>query len=812
MSKPAGSNAPHKPVRETHFLLSKMDTALNLRVDQVSANLNQITKIIFAVVCCLSLFVVGTFIINVFAMEYTKDAKPNNDGVMKVVGSDEVMKVGSADFHVEADSLTGEDGNSIRVAQDIQDAQLTSTLPNSAFDELRVFKTVGSNGATLSLNVIGWSRIPDLASPGGSYVQLVTWNGIIKVQGYSISFTDTMGQLFVEAGFQLDASGRKLLGIYELVGMFNTVTDWELPDGEVQPSWADSDFAMNYTLKKPCSGDPNGCQSFVGIVEPLGEQVPLLNKAGDYALVDYFIQFDSALGMTWEIVRNQEWKNDYVVSYKGQRGVGSAQYHSGGCFYYSHSDKSPEAAGFSLDPAAVTSAKKIGETKVSDFDGTIYVQREFELTMEVDLITYQMITDMDDVTAKANYNGTVTIKYFDDKDTQAPKAFYLPNGVQMIVTGYVKAELDLSKVELPAAEACLAPADSLGVSKLQVDGYGENVRGRLHNRRQVAEAEYMMKKKLAVQKEELATAGRKLLTHEPGTEPHATNNSPSTSVSGTGEMTYPSLEAAIKDQCVFSPEIFCPSDSAIKSTMCTNFGKDYMFWTGYDGGAEGCYTNTDARNKDTWGLWSQASQCVSEKGTTEAPGACLAGKEGTCKGAAKKAVEFDVLGGKFAMNYFTECGLDSMEFKSGSSTFTSYQACSSGSCAAQCTGVSPKTCCSPFVTGWPTAAFSCDGSQVVPLKDLLTGDFAWIQEKFSVPASTMAKATATYYPLDNMVQVDFSIVGSLGSAAGDITGTTYVLLDEPSYKQGCTLNIAGNVLGVPFSGKADFQKSTFTKL
>lgn len=804
MSKP-GNNAPHKPVRETHFLLSKMDTALNLRVDQVSANLNQITKIIFAVVCCLSLFVVGTFVINVFAMEYTKDAKPNNDGVMKVVGSDEVMKVGSADFHVEADSLTGEDGNSIRVAQDIQDAQLTSTLPNSAFDELRVFKTVGANGATLSLNVIGWSRIPDLASPGGSYIQLVTWNGIIKVQGYSISFTDTMGSLFVEAGFQLDASGRRLLGIYELIGMFNTVTDWELPEGEAEPKWADSDFAMNYTLKKPCAADPAGCMSYVGVVEPLGEKVPLMNKNGDYAMVEYFIQYDSALEMTWEIIRNAEWKNHYTVSYKGQRGVGTAQYHSGGCYYFEHTDTNTAAAAFSLDPASVQTAKKVGETMVSDFDGTIYQQREFELTMEVDLITYQMITDMDDVTAKANYNGTVTIQYFDDKDTQAPKAFYLPNGVQMIVTGFVKAELDLSQVELPSAEApqsCRAPAESLGVSKLQTDGYGENVRDRLHSRRQVAESEYIMKKKLAVQQEELASAGRKLLTHIDGTYPTATNNVPATSQMGTGEMDYPSLEEAIRDQCVFSPEIFCPSDATLKASMCKHYGVGYMFWTGYDGGAEGCYTNADARARDTWTLWSQASQCTATVGTQDEPGECLSGKEGTCKGAAAKTVEFDVLGAKFHMSYFPECGLNSFEFKS----------CGSGSCAAQCTGVSPMTCCSPYGVGWPTQTFNCDGSQVLPLKDLLVGEFAWVQEKFNVPSSTMAKVQATFYPLDNMVQMDFSIVGGLGDAKGEIGGTTYVLLDEPSYKQGCQLNIAGNVLGVPFNGKAAFQKSSFTKL
>jgi hypothetical protein len=64
-------------------------------------------------------------------------------------------------------------------------------------------------------------------------------------------------QRYTEAGFQV-VSGRKLLGIYELVGMFNSVDEWEGLDaalGEKPPGFGIVDFAMTFDTYMPCGGE-----------------------------------------------------------------------------------------------------------------------------------------------------------------------------------------------------------------------------------------------------------------------------------------------------------------------------------------------------------------------------------------------------------------------------------------------------------------------------------------------------------------------------------------------------------------------------
>ena len=153
----------------------------------------------------LVLFVIALIGVNsamTFMMvELGKETKAAPDGIMRV-------NTNQADHP----------GAVVRTAANGEASSITSALPDSAFAELKQFEVKSENGAFLSLMVLGWYRIPDaLRARTGSFVKIVTYAGFITLDGDEMTFEETTGQVISEAGFTV-ANGRKLLGIYELIG------------------------------------------------------------------------------------------------------------------------------------------------------------------------------------------------------------------------------------------------------------------------------------------------------------------------------------------------------------------------------------------------------------------------------------------------------------------------------------------------------------------------------------------------------------------------------------------------------------------
>ena len=153
----------------------------------------------------LVLFVIALIGINsamTFMMvELGKETKASPDGIMRV-----------------NTNQPDHPGAVVRTAANGETSSITSALPDSAFAELKQFEVKSENGAFLSLMVLGWYRIPDaLRARTGSFVKIVTYAGFITLDGDEMTFEETTGQVFSEAGFTV-ANGRKLLGIYELIG------------------------------------------------------------------------------------------------------------------------------------------------------------------------------------------------------------------------------------------------------------------------------------------------------------------------------------------------------------------------------------------------------------------------------------------------------------------------------------------------------------------------------------------------------------------------------------------------------------------
>ena len=152
----------------------------------------------------LVLFVIALIGINsamTFMMvELGKETKASPDGIMRVNTGD------------------GTKGSVVRTAANGEPAPLTSALPDSAFAELKQFEIKSENGAFLSLMVLGWYRIPDAArSKTGNVVKIITYAGFIILDGAEMTFEEVVGKVFSEAGFDV-INGRKLLGMYELIG------------------------------------------------------------------------------------------------------------------------------------------------------------------------------------------------------------------------------------------------------------------------------------------------------------------------------------------------------------------------------------------------------------------------------------------------------------------------------------------------------------------------------------------------------------------------------------------------------------------
>jgi len=161
---------------------------------------NRMRKFIIGLV----LFIIALIGINAamtfMMVELAKETKAEPDGIMRV------------------NTIDGTKGAVVRTAANGEPASLTSALPDSAFAELKQFEIKSENGAFLSLMVLGWYRIPDAArSKTGNVVKIITYAGFIILDGAEMTFEEVVGKVFSEAGFDV-INGRKLLGLYELIG------------------------------------------------------------------------------------------------------------------------------------------------------------------------------------------------------------------------------------------------------------------------------------------------------------------------------------------------------------------------------------------------------------------------------------------------------------------------------------------------------------------------------------------------------------------------------------------------------------------
>lgn len=215
------------------------------------AQVRLMRKVAAAVLAICVLLLLAIFGLSVAVTELTKQVEvTKQDPVMRVAGTNEAVQTSSTDLKVvngalaprdEAAakaSLSSEDGAVVEDAQTASatgnkltvvaeertyTARLKSCMSNAHFASMKSFE-VKSGLMSLRVDVLGYARVARKASLYGTVVILITPIGRITIDGEAMSFSNDVGDVFAEAGFNTAAEGsRRLLNFYELIALFNQI-------------------------------------------------------------------------------------------------------------------------------------------------------------------------------------------------------------------------------------------------------------------------------------------------------------------------------------------------------------------------------------------------------------------------------------------------------------------------------------------------------------------------------------------------------------------------------------------------------------
>ena len=148
----------------------------------------------------------------VFAVvEMTKESRVSESGVLMVKGSNETVKT----------------------SQVLNKSTMCSQLGDEVFRDMRYLEVTSPTGATVSLNILGWARMPEDHSLHGTVVVIVTQVGTVTIDGSELAFEDSVAPFFSKAGFSVSSTGRRLQGLYKVAAFLNSIESIEDGCGHV---------------------------------------------------------------------------------------------------------------------------------------------------------------------------------------------------------------------------------------------------------------------------------------------------------------------------------------------------------------------------------------------------------------------------------------------------------------------------------------------------------------------------------------------------------------------------------------------------
>mmetsp|Transcript_3509 Transcript_3509/g.7303 ORF Transcript_3509/g.7303 Transcript_3509/m.7303 type:complete len:942 (-) Transcript_3509:166-2991(-) len=205
---------------------------------------SNLRKVVVSLIFGIILLIAANFGLMFVVVDLTKDTEVDSSGnLLAKGGAHETVRTANSDYYVgegahlyvrAAPSEDGVPSNSstsstgttplVTVAAEAvsYERPLQSCLPNSYFSEMKAF-VITRGLAHMELAVLGYVRMPRAHSLYGTVVMIITHIGRVVVDGEAVSFIDDIGHIFAEAGFEVEASSRRLLGLLELSAMFNAI-------------------------------------------------------------------------------------------------------------------------------------------------------------------------------------------------------------------------------------------------------------------------------------------------------------------------------------------------------------------------------------------------------------------------------------------------------------------------------------------------------------------------------------------------------------------------------------------------------------
>jgi hypothetical protein len=148
--------------------------------------------------------------------------------------------------------------------KEMRQMELTSGASFISFQVLAIARYAGYpiSSPSLSKPHLTRARLAEPRSRLGSLVVIYTHVGEITLDGEAIFFHETLAGAFSRAGFIIDSTGRRLLGVIEVIGMFNFISKAATealarnPAAAV-PATLPSEFAALVVFTEACE-DPAG--------------------------------------------------------------------------------------------------------------------------------------------------------------------------------------------------------------------------------------------------------------------------------------------------------------------------------------------------------------------------------------------------------------------------------------------------------------------------------------------------------------------------------------------------------------------------
>jgi len=174
-----------------------------------------------------------------FVVSAAKESHIRSDGTMFVKGTEEPVKVGIYDMHVTGGILMnsctagdsgdkGADGTSscptnlaVQTAQAKSTQKLSSLVADENLQELQWMKIKGGEHAFVHFQVLAVARYREAKSMHGSVVVIYSHLGELNIDGEEVTFHESMKGVFERAGLAVTEDGRRLLGVTDIIGMFN---------------------------------------------------------------------------------------------------------------------------------------------------------------------------------------------------------------------------------------------------------------------------------------------------------------------------------------------------------------------------------------------------------------------------------------------------------------------------------------------------------------------------------------------------------------------------------------------------------------